>query len=88
VSSLRWILRMSFGPVNQQHRRGLLYRGMIRCFRRSSTTCIDVRSPMAKALILSKTGRNFGKRGDLVLHCLRSSADPLDGRTRWSLPWC
>jgi hypothetical protein len=76
---------MSFGPVNQQDRRGLFCSGVIWCFRRSPTTCIDVRPPVAKTLILSNMGRNSGKRDGLVLHCLRSSASPLLGRMRWSL---
>jgi hypothetical protein len=73
---------MSFGPVNQQHRRGLLYSGMILRFRRSPTTCIDVRPPVAKTLILSNTVRNSSERDGLALHCLRSSAGPLVGRMR------
>jgi hypothetical protein len=85
VPSPRWILPMSFGPVNQQHRRGLLCSGAIRRFRRSPTTCIDVRPPVAKPLILSNMGRNSGERDGLVLHCLRSSAGPSVGRTRRSL---
>jgi hypothetical protein len=76
---------MSFGPVNQQYRRDLLYSGTIRCFRRSPTTCIDVRPPVAKTLILSNTDRNSGERDGLVLHCLRSSAGPSLGRMRQSL---
>jgi hypothetical protein len=76
---------MSFGPVNQQDRRGLLCSGAIRRFRRLPTTCIDVRPPVAKTLILSNTGRNSGERDGLVLHCLRSSAGPLLGRMRRSL---
>jgi hypothetical protein len=44
---------MSFGPVNQQHRRALYYSGAIRRFRKSPTTCIDVRPLAAKLLILS-----------------------------------
>jgi hypothetical protein len=39
---------MSFEPVNQQHRRALCYSGAIRCFRKSPTTCIDIRPPTAK----------------------------------------
>jgi hypothetical protein len=70
---------------DQQHRRGLLCSGTIRCFRRSPTTCINVRPPIAKLLILSNTGRKSGERDDLVLHSLRSSADPSLGRTRRSL---
>jgi hypothetical protein len=69
-----WILPMSFGLVHQQHRRGLLYSDMIRRFRRSPTTCIEVRPPVAKTLILSNTGRNSGDRDGLVLHCLQSRA--------------
>jgi hypothetical protein len=85
VPGPRWILPMSLAPVNQQHRRALLYSGMIRRFRKSPTTCIDVRPPVAKPLILSNTGRNSGARDGLVLHCLRSRAGPSDGRMRRSL---
>jgi hypothetical protein len=85
VPGPRWILPMSFAPVNQQHRRALLCIGAIRCFRKSPTTCIDVRPPVAKPLILSSTGRNFGARDGLVLHSLWSSAGPSLGRTRRSL---
>jgi hypothetical protein len=76
---------MSFGPVNQQHRRGLLCSGMIRRFRRSLTTCIDVGPPVAKTLILSNTGRNSSERDGLVLQCMRSRDGPLLGRMRRSL---
>jgi hypothetical protein len=85
VPGPRWTLQMSFGPVNQQHKRGLLCSDAIRCFRRSPTTCIDVRPPLAKTLILSNTSRNSGDRDGLVLHCLRSRAGPLLGRMRRSL---
>jgi hypothetical protein len=76
---------MSFGPVNQQHRRTLLYSGVIRRFRKSPTTCINVRPPVAKVLILSSMGRNSGARDGLVLQCLRLRAGPLLGNTRRSL---
>jgi hypothetical protein len=46
---------MSFETVNQQHRRALCYNDVIRRFRKSPTTCIDVRTPAAKLLILSST---------------------------------
>jgi hypothetical protein len=85
VPGPRWILPMSFEPVNQQHRRGLLYSGTIRRFRRSPITCIDVKPPVAKPLILSNTDRNSGERDSLVLHSLRSSAGPSLNRTRRSL---
>jgi hypothetical protein len=85
VPGPRWILPMSFGPVNQQHRRGLLCSGAIQRFRRSPTTCIDVRPLVAKTLILSNTGRNSGERDGLVLHYLRSSAGPSLDRMRRSL---
>jgi hypothetical protein len=76
---------MSFEPVNQQHRRTLLYSDAIWRFRKSPTTCIDVRPPVAKVLILSSTGRNSGTRDSLVLQCLRSRASPLLDRMRRSL---
>jgi hypothetical protein len=42
---------MSFGSVNQQHRRGLLCNDMIRRFRRSPTTCIGASNhPVASIL--------------------------------------
>jgi hypothetical protein len=85
VPGPHWIQQMSFGPVNQQDRRGLFCSGVIWRFRRSSTTCIDVEPPMAKTLILSNKGRNSGERDGLVLHCLRSSAGPMLGRMRRSL---
>jgi hypothetical protein len=85
VLGLRWILPMSFGPVNQQHRRDLLYSGMTRRFRKSSTTCIEARPPAAKPLILSNTGRSSGVRDGLALHCFRSSVGPSLGSARRSL---
>jgi hypothetical protein len=85
VPGPRWILPMSFTPVNQQHMRALLCSGAIRRFRKSPTTCIDVRPPVARPLILSSMGRNSGAKDDLVLHCLRSRDGPSDGRTRQSL---
>jgi hypothetical protein len=80
-----WILLMSFGPVNQQDRHDLLCSGAIQRFKRSPTTCIDVKPPVARTLILSNTGRSYGERDGLVLHCLRSSAGPSLGRMRRSL---
>jgi hypothetical protein len=76
---------MSVEPVNQQHRHALLYSGAIRHFRKSSTTCMEVRPQVAKVLILSSTGRNSGANDGLALHCFRSSAGPSLGRTRRSL---
>jgi hypothetical protein len=76
---------MSFELVNQQHRRALCYSGAIRRFRKSPTTCIDVRPPAAKLLILSSTSWNSGGRDGLALHCFRSSLGPSLGRARRSL---
>jgi hypothetical protein len=56
-----WILPMSFGPVNQQHRRGLLCSSMTWRLRKSPTTCMEVRPPVAKVLILSSMGRHYKK---------------------------
>ena len=76
---------MSLEPVNQQHRRGLPCSGMTQRFRKLPSTCIEVRPPVAKTLILSNMGRNSGERDGLALLCLRSRAGPLDDRTRRSL---
>jgi hypothetical protein len=85
VPGPRWIQPMSFEPVNQQHRRALCCSGAIRLFRKSPTTCIEVRPPAAKLLILSSTNWNSGARDGLVLHCFRSSLGPSLGRARRSL---
>jgi hypothetical protein len=67
------------------HRRGLPYSGMTRRFRKSPSTCIEVRPPTANSLILSRTGSNSGTRHDFTLHCFRSSLGPSLGRARRSL---
>jgi hypothetical protein len=85
VPGPRWILPMSLGPVNQQHRRDLPYSGMTRCFRKSPSTCIEVRPPTASSLILSSTGPNSGTRHGFTLHCFRSSLGPSLERARRSL---
>jgi hypothetical protein len=76
---------MLLGPVNQQHRHGLPYSGMTRRFRKSLSTCIEVRPPTASSLILSSTGPNSGARHGFTLHYFRSSLGPLPGRARRSL---
>jgi hypothetical protein len=76
---------MSFGPVNQQHRCALCCSGVIRRFRKSSTTCIDVRPPAAKLLILSSTNWNSGAWDGLALYCFWSSLGPSLVRARRSL---
>jgi hypothetical protein len=76
---------MSLGPVNQQHRRGLPYNNMTRRFRKSPTTCIEVRPPAASSLMLSSTGSNSGAMDGLALHCFRSSLGLSLGRARRSL---
>jgi hypothetical protein len=85
VPDPRWIWPMSFETVNKQHRRALLCSGVIRRFRKSPTTCMEVRPPVAEVLILSSTGRNSSTRDGLALHCFRSSASLSLGRTRQSL---
>jgi hypothetical protein len=85
VPDPRCIRPMSFEPVNQQHKRSLLCSGVIRRFKKSSTTCIDVRPLVAKVLILSNTGRNSGANDGLALHCFRSSFGPSLGSARRSL---
>jgi hypothetical protein len=76
---------MSFGLVNQQHRRALCYSRAIQRFKKSPTMCIDVKPPAAKLLILSSTSWNSGARDGLALHCFQSSLGPSLGRARRSL---
>jgi hypothetical protein len=76
---------MSFEPVNQQHRRALYCSSAMRRFKKSPTTCIDVRPPAAKLLILSSTSWNSGTKDGLALHCYRSSLSPSLDRARRSL---
>jgi hypothetical protein len=76
---------MSFEPVNQRHRHALCCSDAIRCFRKSPTTCIDVRPPAAKLLILSSTSWNSGARDGSALHCFRTSLGPSLGKARQSL---
>jgi hypothetical protein len=85
VLGSRWIRPMSFGSVNQQLRRALYCSGAIRRFRKSPTTCINVRPPTTKLLILSSMGSNSGARDGLALHCFRSSLGPSLGSARRSL---
>jgi hypothetical protein len=85
VPGPRWIQLMSFEPVNQQHRRALCCSGVIRHFKKSLTTCIDVRPPAAKLLILSSTNWNSSARDGLAFHFFRSSLGPSLGRARRSL---
>jgi hypothetical protein len=85
VPGPRWIRPMSFGPVNQQHRRALLCSGAIQRFRKSLTTCIDVRTLVARVLILSSMGSNSSASDGLALHCFRSSLGPSLGSARRSL---
>jgi hypothetical protein len=85
VPGPRWILQISFGSVNQQLRRGLSCSGVTHRFRKSPTTCIEVRTPVAKVSILSSTSRSSGDSDGWVLQSLRSRVGPLLGRTRRSL---
>jgi hypothetical protein len=85
VPGPRWILPMSLGPVNQQHKHGLPYSGATQRFKKSPTTCIEVRPPTASSLIMSSTGSNSGARHGFTLHCFRSSLGPSLGRARRSL---
>jgi hypothetical protein len=43
---------------------------------------MEVRSPVAKVLILSSMGRSSSDSDGLILQCLRSRDGPLLGRTR------
>jgi hypothetical protein len=76
---------MSLGSVNQQLRRGLRCSGMTRRFRKSPSTCIEVKPPNASFLILSKMGSNSGTRHGFTLHCFHLRLGPSLGRARRSL---
>jgi hypothetical protein len=84
VTGPRWIQPMSFEPVNQ-HRCALYCSSAIQRFRKSPTTCIDVRPPTARLLILSSMGSNSGTNDGSALHCFRSSLGLSLGSARWSL---
>jgi hypothetical protein len=71
--------------VNQQLRRALACSGAIRCFKKSPTTCIDVRPSVVRDSILPNTGSNSGVNGGLALHCFLSSFGPSIDSTRRSL---
>jgi cell shape-determining protein MreC len=85
VPGPRWTRLRSLEPVNQQLRRALAYSGAIWRFKKSPTTCIDVRPPVARDSILPNTGSNSGVNGGLALHCFLSSLGPSLGSTRRSL---
>ena len=59
--------------------------GAIRRFRKSSSTCSEVRPPSASALILLSTESNSDGRDGLALQDWRSEAGPPVGMTRCSL---
>ena len=85
VPGPRWTRLGSFVLENQQLKRALACSGAIRRCKKSPTTCIDVRPPVAKDSILPNTGSNSGANDDLALHCFFSSLDPSLGSTRQSL---
>jgi len=59
--------------------------GAIRRFRKSPSTCSEVRPPSASSLILPSTGLNSGDRDGLDLQLLRSEVGLSVGRVRRSL---
>ena len=67
LSSPRWVLLQSWGPVKLQAGRGCCFRGAIRRFRKSPSTCSEVRPPSASALILLSTESNSDGRDGLAL---------------------
>jgi cell shape-determining protein MreC len=85
VPGLRWTRPRSFGLVNKQLRRALACSDAIRRFKKLPTTCIDVRPPVARDLILPNTGSNSGVNDGLALHYFLSSLGPSLGSTRRSL---
>jgi hypothetical protein len=59
--------------------------GAIRRFKKSPTTCIDVRPSVTRDSILPNMGSNSGANSGLALHCFLLSLGPSIGSTRRSL---
>jgi hypothetical protein len=85
VPGPRWTRPRSFEPVNQQLRHALACNDAIQRCKKSPTTCIDVRPPVARDSILPNTGSNSSANSGLALHCLLSSLGLSLGITRRSL---
>jgi hypothetical protein len=81
----RWTRPRSFELVNQHLRRALACSDTIRRCKKSPTTCIDVRPPVARDSILPNMGSNSDANNGLALHCLLSSLGPSLGSMRRSL---
>ena len=84
-ASPRWVLLQSLRPVKLQAGRGRCFRGAIRRFRKSPSTCSEVRPLSASDLILPSTESKSGGRDGLALQDPRSEAGPSVGMTRRSL---
>jgi hypothetical protein len=57
----------------------------MRRLRKSPSTIIDVRPPLARTLTRSSTGSSSARRDGLAFQLLRSTRGPLVGSLRWSL---
>src|SRR6185436_1708545 len=80
LPSPRWVLLQSLRPVKLQAGRGRCFRGAIRRFRKSPSTCHEVRPLSASDLILPSTESNSGCRDGLALQDARSVAGPSVGK--------
>src|SRR6185312_11812145 len=85
LPSPRWVLLQSLGPVKLQVERGRCFRGAIQRFRKSPSTCSEVRPLSASTLILLSTESKSDGRDSLALQDRRSEAAPPVGMTRRSL---
>src|SRR6185503_16014545 len=85
LPSPRWVLLQSLRPVKFQAGRGLYFRGAIRRFKKSPSTCSEVRPLSASDLILPSTESKSGGRDGLALQDPRSEAGPSVGMARRSL---
>src|SRR6185312_2579077 len=85
LPSPRWVLLQSLRPVKLQAGRGRCFRGAIRRFTKSPSTCHEVRPLSASDLILSSTESNSGCRDGLALQDARLVAGPSVGKARRSL---
>jgi hypothetical protein len=81
----RMILLQSFIPVNMQAILDRCCRGAMRRLRKSPSTIMDVRPPLARVLTRSSTGSSSAGRDGLSFQQLRSRRDASVGSSRRSL---
>jgi hypothetical protein len=85
VPTPRTTLQQSFTPVNMQAILDRCCRGAMRHLRKSPSTIMDVRPPLARVLTRTNTGSSSTGRDGLAFQQLRSRKGPFVDSSRWSL---